>query len=155
MSTDINTPAPQFTLKNRDDKTISLADYSGKWIVLYFYPKDNTSGCTKEAIDFSEKLSSFTKQKAVVIGISPDSPKSHASFITKHALKVELLSDPSHDVLEAYGVWQKKKMYGREYFGVARTTFLIDPEGVIREKWEKVKVPGHADAVLAQLCELR
>lgn len=155
MNTDINTPAPQFTLKNKDDKTISLSDYSGKWVVLYFYPKDNTSGCTKEAIDFTDKLSSFTKQKAAVIGISPDSPKSHASFITKHALKVELLSDPSHEVLEAFGVWQKKKMYGREYFGVVRTTFLIDPKGVIREKWEKVKVPGHADAVLTQLCELR
>jgi thioredoxin-dependent peroxiredoxin len=155
MSTDVNTRAPVFSLKNSEEKTVSPSDFAGEWVILYFYPKDNTSGCTKEAIDFSEKLSRFTDRKAVIVGISPDSPKSHASFISRHALKVELLSDPSHETLEAYGVWRKKKMYGREYFGVVRTTFLIDPKGIIREKWEKVKVSGHADAVLTSLCGLQ
>ena len=155
MSPEIESRAPQFSLLNKDSKNVSLSDFKGKWTVLYFYPKDNTSGCTKEAIDFTEQLAKFTSQKAVIIGISPDSPKSHQSFITKHALKIELLSDPDHIALKEYDVWQKKKMYGREYFGVVRTTFLISPEGVIKQKWEKVKVNGHADDVLETLCSLK
>ena len=127
----------------------------GKWVVLYFYPRDDTSGCTQEAIDFTTFLPDFSEQNAVIIGISPDSPQSHVKFIKKHRLRIELLSDPSHEVLRAYGAWGKKKHYGREYEGVIRTTFLIDADGIIRGKWEKVKVGGHAPAVLQSLCSLR
>ncbi len=146
--------APVFTLSDANSEPVSLEQYKGKWVVLYFYPKDNTSGCTMEAIDFTAALSDFDALNAVVIGISPDSPKSHQNFINKHQLKVLLLSDPEHQVLEAYGVWQKKRMYGREYMGVVRSTFLIDPQGVIRHAWRKVKVKGHVEEVKSVLKEL-
>ena len=145
--------APAFTLNNAQSKPVSLSDFAGRCVVLYFYPKDNTSGCTKEAQAFSSLLSEFQKQNAVVIGISPDSEASHARFIEKHGLTVELLSDPDKEVCNLYGVWQKKKMAGREYMGVVRTTFLIDPEGTIVRVWGKVRVNGHADAVLQACCE--
>ena len=121
--------APAFTLTDKDGQKISLKNYIGKWIVLYFYPKDNTSGCTSEAKDFTDTMPVFKKKGAVIIGISPDSEKSHANFVKKHDLKITLLSDSDHKVLEKYGVWQLKKMYGREYMGVVRSTFLIDPKG--------------------------
>jgi len=146
--------APGFFLKNQDEKEISLGDFSGRWLVLYFYPKDNTAGCTREAVSFTEMMDDFTERKAVILGISPDSIKSHGKFIEKHGLKVELLSDPGHEVCERYGVWQKKKMCGREYMGVVRTTFLISPEGTIEKIWGKVKVDGHAETVYQQLCTL-
>lgn len=146
--------APDFSLGNKDLKNIALSDFSGKYIVLYFYPKDNTKGCTQEAIDFSELTDSFTDKNAVIIGISPDSGKSHTNFINKHDLKIELLSDPEHEVMEKYGVWQLKKMYGREYMGVVRTTFLINPEGIIEEVWNKVKVKEHAKKVFESLCSI-
>ncbi|MFX0203463.1 MAG: peroxiredoxin [Candidatus Hodarchaeota archaeon] len=155
MSPNLNDLSPDFTLKNASGKDVTLSDFRGKWIVLYFYPKDNTSGCTQEAIDFSSLLPSFSKNQAVIIGVSPDTPQTHVKFITKHDLKVELLSDPDHSVLNTYGVWQKKKLYGKEFYGVVRTTFLIDKEGIIRQKWEKVKVKGHADAVFQSLCTLQ
>ncbi len=144
--------APTFTLNNAESKPVSLSDFAGRWVVLYFYPKDNTSGCTKEAQAFSSLLSEFQKQNAVVIGISPDSEASHARFIEKHGLTVELLSDPDKEVCNLYGVWQKKKMAGREYMGVVRSTFLIDPEGKIIRVWEKVRVNGHAEEVLQACC---
>ena len=147
--------APQFTLNNKDGKAVSLSDYDGKWRVVYFYPKDYTSGCTQEAVDFSALLPEFEKEGAVVFGVSPDSEKSHARFAEKHGLKVELLSDPEHSVMERYGVWQLKKMYGKEYKGVVRSTFLINPQGVIAKSWEKVKVKNHASEVQAALCELK
>jgi len=147
--------APLFSLKNKDGKAFSLKEFAGKWVALYFYPKDDTPGCTQEAKDFTALLPEFRKNNAAVLGISPDSEKSHAGFIDKHGLAVELLSDPDHKVLESYGVWQKKMNYGKEYMGVARTTFLIDPEGVIRQVWEKVKVDDHAEDVKATLCKLR
>ncbi len=139
--------APEFCLPDANNKKVCINDFRGKWLVLYFYPKDNTSGCTKEAVDFTANIKDFRKMNATVVGISPDSVTSHMNFINKHDLKVLLLSDPEHKVLEKYGVWQKKSMYGREYYGVVRTTLLIDPKGKIMQKWEKVKVVGHAGAV--------
>jgi peroxiredoxin Q/BCP len=146
--------APDFELSNKDGKKIGLNDFAGKYVVLYFYPKDNTSGCTKEAVAFSEMLSDFQKKNAVILGISPDSEKSHQRFVEKHGLRVELLSDPDHVVCEAFGVWQQKKMCGREYMGVLRSTFVINPEGVIEKSWAKVKVDGHAQNVFQTLCDL-
>jgi peroxiredoxin Q/BCP len=146
--------APDFTLNDKDGTPVSLSGYRGKWVVLYFYPRDNTSGCTTEAKDFSALLPQFEKEDATIIGISADSETSHAKFITKHELTVTLLSDPDHQALEAYGVWQKKKMAGREYMGIVRTSFLIDPQGIIRQVWNKVKVKAHAEAVHETLCQL-
>ena len=143
--------ASDFCLPNQNNKEVCLKDYKGKWVVLYFYPRDNTSGCTMEALDFSQNLGDFEKMNAVILGISPDSTKSHVNFITKHSLKITLLSDPEHEVLEKYGVWQIKKMYGREYYGVVRTTFLIDPEGKIAYIWKKVKAKGHVEEVKKKL----
>ena len=146
--------APDFCLKNIDEKEICLKDFKGKWIILYFYPKDNTPGCTKEAIDFSEALDRIHELGGEVIGISKDSIKSHKNFIKKHNLKIILLSDPEHKVIEKYGAWQLKKRYGREYYGTERTTFLIDPEGKIAYIWPKVKVKGHVNEVVKTLQEL-
>jgi peroxiredoxin Q/BCP len=143
--------APQFCLPDKDGNKICLNDYSGKWVVLYFYPKDNTSGCTKEAVGFTEELKTIQQLNAEVLGISPDSEKSHANFIKKHNLRVTLLSDQEKEVLQAYGVWQKKKMYGREYMGVVRATFLIDPDGNISKIWNNVKVNGHVEDVVCSL----
>jgi peroxiredoxin Q/BCP len=146
--------APAFTLEDQDGKKVKLSDFAGQWVVLYFYPKDNTSGCTAEACDFTDNISQFKKLDTVVLGVSPDSAASHRKFIDKHNLKISLLADPDHGVLEKYGVWQTKSMYGREYKGVVRSTFLIDPSGKIARVWEKVKVKGHVDDVKAALKEL-
>ncbi|UCD04921.1 MAG: thioredoxin-dependent thiol peroxidase [candidate division WOR-3 bacterium] len=143
----IGDKAPEFCLPDAKNNRVCLEDYKGNWLVLYFYPKDNSSGCTREAVDFTSHIKDFRKMKAAVVGVSPDSVKSHAGFINKHGLKIILLSDPEHEILKQYGVWQKKSMYGREYYGVVRTTFVIDPKGRIKQKWDKVKVSGHADAV--------
>ena len=147
--------APDFTLSNQDGEEIRLADYQGQWVVLYFYPKDNTSGCTREAIDFTEHLEEYKRLNARIFGISPDSVESHRQFIEKHSLKVDLLADPEHLVLEQYGVWQEKSMYGKKYFGVERTTFLINPVGKIEKIWERVQVDGHADAVMCDIQEIQ
>ncbi len=146
--------AAEFCLPDEKGEEVCLKDFRGKWVVLYFYPKDNTSGCTMEAVDFTEHIGEFEKMNTVVIGVSPDSPKSHVKFTEKHGLKVKLLSDESHKVLEKYGVWQLKKMYGREYYGVVRSTFLISPDGKIEHEWRKVKVKGHVEDVLKKLKEL-
>lgn len=151
----IGSSAPAFSLHNDENQLITLNTFQGQWLVLYFYPKDNTSGCTLEAIDFSKELKWFHKQGAEVVGVSPDSVKSHCNFREKHDLSVVLLSDPEKTVLEAYGVWALKKMYGREYFGVVRGTCLIDPNGKIAHVWPKVKVKGHVDAVKEKLTELK
>ncbi len=140
--------APGFLLMNSKEKKVQLKDFKGKWLVLYFYPKDNTPGCTTEALDFTALKDKFKKAGAVVVGVSPDSCTRHRNFIDKKGLTVELLSDPEHQALERYGVWQLKKNYGREYFGVVRSTFLIDPEGVVVKVWPKVRVKGHAETVL-------
>ena len=140
--------APDFTLPKDDGSTLSLQSLSGQKIVLYFYPKDDTSGCTQEAIEFNQLKSEFAALNTVVIGVSPDPVKSHAKFKTKHGLDLTLISDESKSMLEAYGVWAEKSMYGRKYMGVERTTFLIDEQGFIQKIWPKVKVPGHAAEIL-------
>lgn len=144
----IGEKAPDFTLPRNGGGTISLSELNGKAVVLYFYPKDDTSGCTAEAIDFSAKGADFEAANAVVIGISPDSVKSHDKFAAKHALTVMLAADEDKAVAEAYGVWKEKSMYGKKYMGVERTTFLIAPDGTLANIWNKVKVPDHAQAVL-------
>ena len=151
----IGKKAPEFCLPDKDLKQHCLKDYKGKWVVLYFYPKDNTSGCTKEAVGFSEKKEEFEKLNAVIMGISKDSPKSHAKFIEKHNLKILLLSDEEHKVLESYGAWGIKKNYGKEYYGTIRSTFIIDPDGIIRKAWKNVRVKDHVENVLVSLKELQ
>jgi thioredoxin-dependent peroxiredoxin len=140
--------APEFSLPRNGGGTVSLSDFAGKPVILYFYPKDDTSGCTTEAIDFSALAAEFEKIGASVIGVSPDSVKSHDKFAAKHSLSVVLAADEEHKALEAYGVWKEKSMYGKTYMGVERSTFLIDKSGKIAEAWRKVKVPGHAETVL-------
>ncbi len=140
--------APDFSLPDDGGSLVSLRDFAGHPLVIYFYPKDDTSGCTKEAQDFSEKIAAFREAGAAVLGVSPDSAASHAKFKTKHEIALPLLSDESKAMLEAYGVWAEKSMYGRKYMGVERTTFLVKGDGTIAAIWPKVKVPGHVDAVL-------
>jgi thioredoxin-dependent peroxiredoxin len=143
--------APAFTLPDRNGNKISLKDFSGKNVVLYFYPKDNTSGCTAEACDFRDSLPNFKKVDAVVLGVSPDSPASHKKFADKYELPFTLLSDEDKKVLEKYGVWQEKSMYGRKYMGVVRTTVIIDGKGIVKKIFPKVKVKGHVEEVLKTL----
>lgn len=143
--------APDFSLLNDKGEEISLKDFKGKKVVLYFYPKDDTSGCTKEACDFRDKIKVFEKNKIVVIGVSKDSVKSHDKFRKKYNLPFMLLSDENLDVLKKYDVWKEKSMYGRKYMGIERTTFIIDEKGVIKEIYSKVKVDGHVDEVLSKI----
>lgn len=145
---DIGEKAPNFTLPDGSGTEITLSDLKGQPVVLYFYPKDDTSGCTKQAIGFTEAEAAYAAAGAKVLGVSKDSVAKHAKFAAKHGLSVTLLSDAEGDVCETYGVWQEKQMYGKTYFGIVRTTFLIDGDGVIRQVWPKVKVPGHVEAVL-------
>jgi thioredoxin-dependent peroxiredoxin len=152
---EIGEKAPGFCLEDPDRGEICLKDLKGKWVALYFYPKDNTKGCTMEALEFTAAEDEFKAKNAVIIGISPDSLKSHTNFRQKNELSINLLSDTEKEVLETYGVWQKKKMYGREYMGVVRSTYLIDPEGKIAYVWPKVKVAGHADSVMEKLSEFQ
>jgi len=152
---EINQNAPQFCLPNQDEVEICLRDLEGKWVVLYFYPKDNTPGCTAEACEFTQAMPDFEELNGVILGISPDSPKKHRNFIEKKNLSIILLSDEDKNVLESYGVWQLKKMYGREYMGVVRSTFIINPKGEISAIWNKVKVKGHVEAVKEKLKELQ
>ncbi|WP_034994137.1 thioredoxin-dependent thiol peroxidase [Beijerinckia mobilis] len=142
--------APAFHLPDDQGKTLSLENFAGKKLVLYFYPKDDTSGCTKEAIAFDGLKQEFAASGASILGVSPDSVASHVKFKTKHKLDLALGSDETKAMLETYGVWVEKSMYGRKYMGVERTTFLIGPDGKIVKIWRKVKVPGHAEAVLAE-----
>jgi peroxiredoxin Q/BCP len=141
--------APEFDLPGAGGEKLSLAAFKGKKVALYFYPKDDTSGCTKEAIDFNSLRDKFAKAKTVVVGMSPDPVKSHDKFRAKYELSLPLASDEKKDALGAYGVWVEKSMYGRKYMGVERTTVLIGPDGRIARIWRKVKVPGHAEEVLA------
>ncbi len=146
--------AKDFCLPNQDNTEICLRDLKGKWIVLYFYPKDNTPGCTTEACDFTAELPNFEDLDAVILGVSPDSVKKHQNFIEKKDLQITLLSDENKTMLENYGVWQLKKMCGKEYMGVVRTTYLIDPDGVVKKRWDKVKVKGHVEEVKKFLGEM-
>lgn len=147
--------AYNFCLPDKDDKKVCLDQFRGKWLVLYFYPKDNTPGCTKEACDFSLNITDFNNLNAVIIGVSPDSPESHKKFSKKYSLTVTLLSDPAHEVIEKYGAWGQKKFMGKEFTGVIRSTFIIDPEGKLRAKWEKVEVKKHIEEVRQKLKELQ
>jgi peroxiredoxin Q/BCP len=145
--------APVFCLQDQDGRETCLDAFIGQWLVLYFYPKDNTSGCTLEAVDFTSHLERFHSLGAEVIGISPDSPESHSRFRAKQQLKLLLLSDPEHAVIAAYGAWGKKKLYGKEYEGVIRSTFLIDPKGNLRVAWPAVRVKGHVEEALTALAQ--
>lgn len=149
------TKAPDFSLPDQDGKTHQLNAYHGKWVVLYFYPKDLTPGCTTEACNFQESLPSFQNIDAVILGVSKDSVKQHKKFAAKHQLNFALLSDENSDVCEKYGVWQKKSMYGKEYMGINRSTFLIDPQGNIARVYPKVSVKQHHEEVLDDLKQLK
>jgi thioredoxin-dependent peroxiredoxin len=146
--------APKFALPNQNGETRSSEEFRGSWVILYFYPKDNTSACTAEALAFSAVYEELSETKVPVVGISPDTVESHQKFVKKHDLHLTLLADPSHSVIESYGVWAVKKMYGREYMGVERSTFLINPNGIIKDIWHRVKVKGHVEAVSSRLREL-
>ncbi|MBW4600170.1 MAG: thioredoxin-dependent thiol peroxidase [Calothrix sp. FI2-JRJ7] len=146
-----NTAAPFFSAPNQNGGTVSLNDFEGKWLVIYFYPKDDTPGCTTEAKDFSAYVDDFSKLGASIIGVSTDSQKSHCKFIDKHNLTITLLSDPEHQVADAFGVWRLKKFMGKEYMGIERSTFIISPDQKIAYAWTKVKTKDHAQAVLKQL----
>ena len=147
--------APAFQLKNQDDESVSLSKLKGKWVVLYFYPRDDTPGCTIEACEFTEGIKAFEKLDAVVLGCSPDSPEKHRKFIAKHKLELALLSDPDHAAMEAYGAWGEKTLYGKKSLGVLRSTVLIDPAGKVAHHWPRVSAKGHAAEVAAKLKELR
>ena len=142
---------PDFSIQATGDAMFRLSDRKGHPVVLYFYPKDNTSGCTKEACSFQESFSALKNKKAIVLGVSADSASSHAKFATKYSLSFLLLSDEKKEVQKTYGVWKEKSMYGRKYMGIERTTFIIDEDGKIAQIFSKVKVDGHAEEVLAAL----
>lgn len=152
---EVGKKAPPFTLKNQDDEEVRLSDYEGRWVVLYFYPKDDTPGCTTEACDFTAGLSGFRKLDAVVLGCSADSPERHRAFIAKHRLKITLLSDPKHAVMDKYGAWGQKMLYGKATVGVVRSTVLVDPAGKVAHHWKTVKAAGHAEQVRAKLEAVR
>ena len=155
MELQIGDKAANISLPNQDNAEISLQDFRGSWVVLYFYPKDKTPGCTQEACDFRDNLANLSGLNAVVLGVSPDSVKTHQSFIDKESLNFTLLSDTDKKALKAYGAWGLKKLYGKEYEGVIRSTFVIDPQGKIAFLWKNVKVKGHIDAIKEKLQELQ
>ncbi|MFO0598494.1 MAG: thioredoxin-dependent thiol peroxidase [Myxococcaceae bacterium] len=147
--------APTFTLKNQSGATVKLADYAGQPVVLYFYPKDDTPGCTTEACDFRDQHKALEKAGAVVLGVSPDDEKRHAKFAGKYGLPFTLLADTDHAVAEKYGAWAEKSLYGRKFMGIVRSTFLIGADGKIAKVWPKVKVAGHVDDVLEAVKSLK
>jgi thioredoxin-dependent peroxiredoxin len=148
MTVEAGMAAPNFTLEANNGEKVSLSDFQGKNIVLYFYPKDMTPGCTTEACDFRDQYENFEALNAVILGVSPDPVNKHVKFVEKYGLPFLLLADPDHQVAEAYGVWQLKKNYGKEYMGIERSTFVIDKEGKIAKEWRKVKVKGHVEEAL-------
>lgn len=152
---EVGKPAPAFALQNQDGESVSLDRLKGRWVVLYFYPKDDTPGCTRQACEFTAGIAEFEKLDAVILGCSPDGAESHRKFIAKHDLQVQLLSDPTHATMEAYGAWGEKVLYGRKSVGVIRSTALIDPKGNVAHHWKKVRAAGHADHVAARLAALR
>ena len=155
MTLKVGNKAPNFTLPNQNGDSVRLDDFKGKWLVVYFYPRDDTPGCTVEAKDFTELKTDFEKNETVILGVSPDNEAKHCKFIDKHGLKINLLADCEKSMLSDYGVWQEKSMYGKTYMGVVRTTYLINPNGSIAEAWTKVKAKGHAEIVLERLKEIK
>ena len=155
MTLEVGSKAPNFTLPNQNGDSIRLDDFTGRWLVVYFYPRDDTPGCTIEAKEFTDSKKYFEVNGATIMGVSPDNEAKHCKFIDKHGLKIDLLADCEKSMLSDYGVWQEKSMYGKTYMGVVRTTYLIDPDGNIAEAWTKVKAKGHADAVLKRLIDIR
>ncbi|MFC2949605.1 thioredoxin-dependent thiol peroxidase [Virgibacillus sediminis] len=153
MTVETGQQAPNFTLSNQSGEQVSLADYKGKNVVLYFYPKDMTPGCTTEACDFRDNHESFGELDAVILGVSPDPVDKHQKFIDKHDLPFELLADEDHQVAEEFGVWKLKKNFGKEYYGIERSTFIIDKEGIIRKEFRKVQVKGHVEEALEYIRE--
>ncbi len=151
----IGKKAPAFRAVDQDGKPVSLANLAGRWTVLYFYPKDDTPGCTTEACEFTSSIRDFDGLDAAVVGVSPDSPERHRKFIAKHGLKVRLLSDPEHAMMTAYGAWGEKTMYGKKVTGVIRSTVLVDPAGRVAHHWPRVKAAGHAAKVRETLADLR
>jgi len=151
----IGDTAPDFCLPDPEKGEICLSDQRGKWVILYFYPKDNTSGCTMEALEFTAAEDEFKERNAVILAASPDSLRSHSNFREKYSLTINLLSDTEKETLKEYGAWQLKKMYGREYMGVVRSTFIIDPEEMLAHIWPKVRVKGHVEAVMSKPEELQ
>ena len=149
MTVNIGEKAPDFQLMDHNGKMVSLADYKGKYVVLYFYPKDMTPGCTTEACDFRDQHERFKELNAVIIGVSPDSAERHVKFIEKHGLPFILIVDENHEAAELYDVWKLKKNFGKEYMGIERSTFIIDKQGVLVKEWRKVKVKGHVEEALA------
>jgi len=152
---EIGDTIPDFCLPNQDEEEICFRDIKGRWAVVYFYPKDNTPGCTTEACDFTAALPDFTEMEVIILGVSPDSPKKHRNFIEKKELKITLLADEEKELCKSFGMWQLKKFMGREYMGVVRSTFLISPDGTLAYKWEKVRVKNHVQDVKEKLLELR
>ena len=151
----VGSKAPAFALPDQDGKQVTLGGLAGEWVVLYFYPKDDTPGCTTEACEFTDGIKEFGRLDAVVLGCSPDGPESHRRFIAKHGLKITLLSDVDHHVMEPYGAWGEQTLYGRVTTGVIRSTALIAPDGMVAYHWPNVKAPGHAASVRDKLAELR
>lgn len=153
MTVEIGKVVEDFTLPNQAGKEISLSDYKGKYVVLYFYPKDMTPGCTTQACDFRDNHNSFTDLDAVILGVSPDPVERHQKFIDKHELPFELLADEDHKLAEAFDVWKLKKNFGKEYMGIERSTFIIDKEGKLMKEYRKVRVKGHVEGALEYLQE--
>lgn len=154
MTIEVGKRAPAFTLPDQDDTKTKLSDFKDGWVVLYFYPRDDTPGCTTEACDFTASIADFEEFECTVLGCSPDSPEKHRKFIAKHDLEVTLLSDPDHKVMEKYGAWGEKTLYGKKTVGVKRSTVLIDPAGKVAWHWPNVKAKGHAEKVYEKLAEL-
>lgn len=155
MALEAGISAPDFRAETDEGKLISLNDFKDKWLILYFYPKDNTSGCTKEACSFRDNFESITDENAVIVGVSPDSVKSHTGFKDKHSLNFTLIADPEKTICKLYDIIGEKSMYGKKYMGVIRTTYIIDPQGIIRYVFSKVKVDGHIEEVKKILSDLK
>jgi peroxiredoxin Q/BCP len=152
---EVGTTAPDFCLSNQDDVEICLRDLRGKWIVLYFYPKDSTPGCTTEACEFTRAMDDYDELGAIILGVSADSTQSHRNFIERQSLSITLLSDPTTQMMQSYDVWAMKKNYGKEYMGIVRSTYIIDPKGIIKAAWTNVKVKDHVEKVKEELVTLQ
>ncbi len=151
----IGVKAPEFCLKNQDGNEVCSRDFKGKWMVIYFYPKDDTPGCTTEACEFTQEFPNFLDMDAAVLGVSADTVEKHKKFVDKHAIHITLLSDTEHKMIESYGAWREKNMCGKKYMGIVRSTVLVNPKGEVAHYWDNVKAKGHAEKVKAELAKLQ